>query len=193
MNNWPGRGPGPRLPWPRRARAAGVIAVMAAGAVLAAACSSSPSSTGAGGPPNSAGSGVAYSQCVRSHGIPNFPDPDSSGQIPKETGQQLGVSDSVLAAATQACSRLNPANLLLLNPAQQRQAMSDGLKIAQCLRAHGVPKFPDPTMGPDGPRWVISISRDNFDPHSPQFMAKGRACLHELPAGAPLPAVRLTS
>ena len=192
MNNCPGRGLGHQSPRLRRAPVAAVITVMA-GVALLAACSSSPSSLGAGGPPHSGGSGVAYSQCVRSHGIPNFPDPDSSGQIPKETGQQLGVSDSVLAAATQACSRLNPANLLLLNPAQQRQAMSDGLKIAQCLRAHGVPKFPDPTMGPDGPRWVISISRDNFDPHSPQFMAKGRACLHELPAGAPLPAVRLTS
>src|SRR5215471_6733632 len=100
MNNCPG-GLGHRPLRLRRARAGVVIAVMAAAAVLAAACSSSPSSTGAGGPPNSGGSGVAYAQCVRSHGIPNFPDPDSSGQIPKETGQQLGVSDSVLAAATQ--------------------------------------------------------------------------------------------
>ena len=189
MNNCPGHGLGHRSPRLRRARAAAVITATAGMALLAAACGSSPSSTNAGRSPKAA-SWVAYAQCVRAHGVPNFPDPDSSGQIPKETGQQLGVSDSVLASATQACANLNPANQLLMNPAEERQAMSDGLKISQCLRARGVPKFPDPTLTSDGPRWIISLSRDNFDPHSPEFMAKGRACLHELPAGARLPGTR---
>ena len=111
MNNCPGRGPGPRPPWPRRARVAAVITVMAAAALLAAACGGSPSSTGSGGSPNAGGSAnspsaVAYSQCMRSHGVPNFPDPDSSGQIPKEAQtQQLGVSDSRFQAAQAACQR----------------------------------------------------------------------------------------
>jgi hypothetical protein len=131
---------------------------------------------------------------VRSHGIPNFPDPDSSGQIPKETARQLGVSDSVLASATYACRNLNPANkAVVLSPAQQRQVLSNGLKVARCMRAHGVPKFPDPTMGPDGPSFVVSISRDNFSPSSPQILAKGRACIRELPAGARLPSLTVTS
>jgi hypothetical protein len=124
---------------------------------------------------------------VRSHGIPNFPDPNSSGQVAKETAQQLGVSDSVLAAATHACAYLNPANKLLLSPAQQRQVMSNGLKLAQCLRAHGVPNFPDPTIGPNGPRFVINTSRDHINLHSPQIIAKGHECLRELAAGARLP------
>jgi hypothetical protein len=161
---------------------------MAAMALLAAACSSSsPSSTGADGPPNAGGTGVAYSQCVRSHGIPSFPDPDSSGQVPKQTAQQLGVSLSVFASATHACAQLNPGNKLLLSPAQQRQVLSNGLTLARCLRSHGVPTFPDPTMGPNGPRFVISTSRDNFNVNSPQIAAKGHECLRELPAGAQLP------
>jgi hypothetical protein len=199
MNNCPGRGLGHRSPRLRRARVVAVITATAGVALLAAACGGSPSSTGAGGSPNAGGSAnspsaVAWSQCVRSHGIPNFPDPNSSGQVPKETAQQLGASDSALRTATAACARLDPYNQsVVLSPAQQRQVLSDGLKVAQCMRSHGVPKFPDPTMGPDGPRYLVSTSRDGFSPSSPQILAKGRACIHELPAGTRLPSLTVTS
>ena len=195
MNNCPGRGRGPRLPWPRRARVAAVITVMAAATVLAAACSGSPSS--AGGSPNAGGSAtspsaVAWIQCVRSHGVPEFPGPDSSGQIPKITsGQQVGVSDSRLDAAQGTCQDLWPYQSP--TQAQQRQQLTGDLKFAQCMRSHGVPGFPDPTTGPDGPRFVISVSRDGFDPHSPQILAKAHACQHVLPAGAGLPSVTVSS
>jgi hypothetical protein len=191
MNNGPGRGRGHRSPRPRRARVAAVITVMAAAALLAAACSSSPSSTGSGGSPNAGGStnspsAVTYTRCVRSHGIPNFPDPDSSGQIHKETGQQLGVSDSVLRAATAVCANLNPNNAQG-SPAQQRQQLTDDLKFAQCMRSHGLPNFPDPTNSDGRVEFVISVSRDGFDPHSPQILAKARECQHVLPPGSQLP------
>jgi hypothetical protein len=64
--------------------------------LLAAACSDGPSSTGSGG--SSAGgsagspSAIAYSSCMRSQGVPNYPDPDSSGQLPKGDAQHYGVS-----------------------------------------------------------------------------------------------------
>ena len=35
-----------------------------------------------------------FAQCVRSHGVPNFPDPGSGGQVPKADPQQLGVSSA---------------------------------------------------------------------------------------------------
>jgi uncharacterized membrane protein len=66
-----------------------IAAAMVAVGVLAllAACSGSPSSASSGGSPTGGGSanapsGVSYSQCMRSHGVPNFPDPstDSQGQ-----------------------------------------------------------------------------------------------------------------
>jgi hypothetical protein len=193
MNNCPDRGRGPRWPWPRRARVAAVITVMAA-ALLAAACSGSPSSTGSGGSPTAGGSAnsqlVAYSRCVRSHGIPDFPDP-ASGDIPKETAQQLGVSDSVLRAATGACADLWPYQAR--TQAQQRQQLTDDLKFAQCMRSHGVPNFPDPTSSDGRVEFVISVSRDGFDPHSPQILAKARGCEHVLPAGSGLPSVTVSS
>jgi hypothetical protein len=45
---------------------------------------------------------------MRLHGVANFPDPDSSGQLPKRTPQQLGVSSSQFEAAETACRHLLP-------------------------------------------------------------------------------------
>jgi Secretory lipase len=46
---------------------------------------------------------------MRSHGVPDYPDPDSSGQLPKPSPAnetQLGVSDSQFNAAQAACQHL---------------------------------------------------------------------------------------
>jgi hypothetical protein len=196
MSNCPGRGPGLRPPWPRRARVAAIVTVMAAAALLAAACSGSPSSTGPGGSPIAGGSAtsqlVAYTQCMRSHGVPDYPDPDRSGQLPKITAaSQVGVSDSRLTAAEGACQALWPYRPP--TQAQQQQQLTDDLKFAQCMRSHGVPKFPDPTTSDGRVEFVISVSRDGFDPHSSQILAKARACEHVLPAGTGLPSVTVSS
>jgi hypothetical protein len=174
----PGRGPGPRQPWPGRAQVAAVITGVAAAALLAAACSGSPSMTGPGGSPNAGGSAipasaVAYSRCVRSHGIPNFPDPDSSGQIPKETAQQLGVSDSVLRAATGVCSGLNPYNSSGSQPAAGAQTIAERLSFSRCMRSHRVPSFPDPNSTGD-------YDLRGIDPRSPVFKSAAVTCLRVL-------------
>ena len=185
MNN----GPGPRPRWPGWLQVAAVITVMAA-ALLSAACGGSPSSTGSDGSPNAGGSAnslvpVAYSRCMRSHGIPNFPDPNSSGQIPKEEILQLRVSTSVLQTAQRACQRLWPYQAP--TQAQLQQQLTDDLKFARCMRSHGVPNLPDPTNSDGRAEFVISVSRDGFNPHSPQILAKARECQHVLPPGSPLP------
>jgi hypothetical protein len=177
MNNCPGHGHGPRRPWPRRARPEAVITVMAATALLAAACGGSPSSAGFGGSPNAGGSAnsqaLAYSRCVRSHGIPNFPDPDSSGQIPKEKILQLGVSDSRLRAATGACTHLNPYSSSGSQPTAGAQTIAERLSFSRCMRAHGVPNFPDPND-------TGNYDLHGIDPHSPVVKSAALTCLHVL-------------
>jgi hypothetical protein len=74
----------PRRAWPPAARTAAAIIATAALALLAAACGGSPSSAGSGGSPDggasaSSPSAVAYSSCLRSHGVPNYPDPGGGG------------------------------------------------------------------------------------------------------------------
>jgi hypothetical protein len=74
--------------------------------------------------------------------VPDFPDPDSSGQITKQAIEQLGVSNSAFNAAQKACQKLWPYNSP--SQAQQRQQLTDDLKFAQCMRSHGLPGFPTP-------------------------------------------------
>ena len=110
----------PRRAWLRTARFAAVSVATAGLALLAVACAS-PSSAGTGGSSNAAVAAkmqsannrsadlqmvLAYSRCMRSHGVPNFPDPGSSGQVPKESVQQLEVSDARLQTAQEACLHL---------------------------------------------------------------------------------------
>jgi hypothetical protein len=142
------------------------IIAAAALALLAAACSGSPSSAAAGGSPNagdssSSPSAVSYSACMRSHDVPNYPDP-SGGQLPKGDAQAFGVSSSVFSAAQSACQHLLPpagsfeeqASLCMqvgdCPPAVVQQMLTTDRKFAQCMRSHGVPDWPDPTIGPQG-------------------------------------------
>jgi hypothetical protein len=111
------------------ARYGGVFAaaLMASIALLVSACTSNsggprvayvgstatqgnPSSIGAGRSSNAGGSQtsqlLAFARCMRSHGVPNFPDLNSSDKFPG--AQQLGVSSSQYQAAMNACQHLLP-------------------------------------------------------------------------------------
>jgi hypothetical protein len=164
------------------------MTVIAAASLLAAACSSgSPSSAGSGGSPNAGGSAnsssaVAYSRCVRSHGVPDFPDPDSNGQIPKEAVVPAlrGVSESRAKAATNACANLNPAGQG--GPTLTAQEQQDYLKAAACMRSHGITNFPDPTF--PGGRVNLSIP-SSIDTKSRQFTQAAQTCTKLIPAGLP--------
>jgi hypothetical protein len=192
--------------WPPSARAAAII-ITAALAVPAAGCSGSPSAAGSGGsaerrstrPP----SAVAYSACVRSHGVPNFPDPDSSGNLPKGDAQHFGASTSQFQAARTVCQHLLPNDGGAINASSISQCMMAGdcprvlvqqvlteeRNFAQCMRSDGVPTWPDPSIDSQGrPVFAISISKLGFDPYSTQVWAKGNQCSHLMPGLPGLPA-----
>jgi hypothetical protein len=127
------------LEWPRRA---GFLAGVAGVALLAAACGGSPSSATGGSAYQQA---LPFAQCMRSHGIGNFPDPDTSGNFDTSSIPASPQYD----AAQRTCVRLHPYNMVLA-PQQQAHLMSEALKFARCMRAHGVPNFPDPTQNNTG-------------------------------------------
>ena len=177
---------------PSTARTAVAIIAAAGLALLATACGGSPSSTGSGGSSNAGGAAnqreVAYSQCMRSHGVPNFPDPSGSGGVPKETAQQLGVSNSQLQAAQNACQHLLPnTGNIDDNPAALHQWWSQMLHFARCMHSHGVPNWPDPSPYPQDPvRPTFNLHATGIGFHlgaqpgnivnSPQIEAKVRQC-----------------
>ena len=157
-------------------------------ALLAAGCAGSPSShvaqigttatqssTSSNSPAASArqNGGLAFSGCMRSHGVSQFPDPDSSGAIPKITMQQLGVSSSRFQAAQSGC-----AHLLRSTNTQVQQTRNGMLDFARCLRSHGVRNWPDPTTDSTGQAVFDLHARIN--PDTPQMDAKSGRCSHLL-------------
>ena len=182
------------------ARTAAAIIAAAGLALLAAACSSSPSSTGSSGSPDPGGSSpppsaVAFASCMRSHGVPNFPDPSGSGALPKTSPQRLKVSSSQFQTAQGACQHLLPSTVTnsalqqceaagICTRAETQLMLNAGLRFAACMRSHGLPKWPDPTSDSQGRvAFAISVSKDGFDPHSPRIEAKANECGHLMPGG----------
>ncbi len=186
-----------QLPSPARTVAVLAVAVLA---LSAAACGGRPSATGPAGSSNAAvaasSPAVSYSHCMRSHGVPNFPDPGSGGSLPKGTAQQFGVSSAQLEAAELACHHVLPGTGDLLStaslqqcyqthvcaPVLVQQALSAGRKFARCMRSHGVPNWPDPTIQPGGgaPLYYIRVSR----PPAPPVAAAISACERLQPTGS---------
>jgi hypothetical protein len=153
---------------------------MAALALLAEACGGSPSSTVADGASSAAGSSntqwLAYSQCMRTNGLPGFPDPSSSGKPRFPTAQQLGVSGSRFQAAESSCQHLQPGGG---GPTQaQVQQYRDSMLIyARCMRAHGISNFPDPDS-----RGHVNVGPGTgVDVNTPQFQAAYRVCVPRQP------------
>jgi hypothetical protein len=140
-------------------------------------------------------SAIAYSGCMRAHGVPNFPDPDSKGNLRAVAPLQLGVSTSRYQAAEHACQQVLPAGGSLQQQTQQclltgdcpqalvRQLLTVERKYAQCLRSHGIPSWPDPAVSPKGGRPVFDLSGAGLDPRSTaysrdssQFGSNDRQC-----------------
>jgi hypothetical protein len=125
------------------------LATIATGGALAiAACGASRSTPSHGG---SVRTGfLAYSACMRSHGVPNFPDPSSGGGIHLTVGSINPFSPSVKSAQAR-CHKLLPGG----GPPQgvSEQQKERLVRTAECMRSHGVTGFPDPTtMPPTNPK-----------------------------------------
>jgi hypothetical protein len=161
-----------------------MLAVTAGIALLAAACGGSPSSAASGGSsaasggsPNAQGSAqsqqLAFARCMRARGVTDYPD--SGGPIQASPGSDLDPSNPTYRAARQTCQSLQPtANL---NPAQQAQANADALKFSECMRNHGITKYPDPQGGIGG-NSTVNLTGLGIDLNSPQFRAAQQACRH---------------
>jgi hypothetical protein len=118
---------------------------------------------------------VAYSQCIRSHGVPNFPDPvqtPSGGYGYRTAG--IDPNSAAFQGALQACKALpSPWNSTgqQLSPAQQQA----WLTWAQCIRAHGLPDFPDPTFSGS------EVHDSGVGSSSPQLQQAMDACKSQQP------------
>jgi hypothetical protein len=162
---------------PRRAAAGLLTALLAGTALLAAACGG-----GSAGSAGSAGSSpyakaLAYTQCMRSNGVANYPDPNSKGQILMQPNNGLDYGSPQLAHAAKACAKLAPK--ITISAQQRQQVLSQGLKWAACMRAHGITNQPDPSTADGG----VSVTITKAEANLPQFPAAEQACRSLSPGG----------
>jgi hypothetical protein len=147
--------------------------VAAIGSIPSAGPSSSPS----------AGQGIrAFSECMRAHGIKDFPDPDSGGgiDIHGQPGSDLDPNNPLFRSAQRACQSLMPTP----TAEQQQEFMQQALKFSQCMRAHGISDFPDPKSHGGGIEiGVQKGSGTDLNPNNPLFRSAQEACKHYLPGG----------
>ena len=163
-------------------------------ALLAAACGGGSSGSGVANLGSSSKSGgdsssqtaskkadaLAYSRCMRSHGISDFPDPNSKGQISISAGpgSDMDPNSPQWQSAQKACKALEPSPG---TPAQQAGRRAAALKYSKCMRSHGISDFPDPNSS--GGLEVQAAPGGDLDPNNPQFKTADRACKHLLPGG----------
>jgi hypothetical protein len=137
---------------------------------------------------------------MRAHGVPNFPDPDIKGMPAPAGPRQLGVSPALYQVAEQTCRPFLPAGGSLQQQTQRcvlygecpqvlvQQLLTVERQWAQCLRSHGVPNWPDPTISAKGGRPVFDLTGAGIDPQSAdtsQVLAKEAACRHQVGGSVP--------
>ena len=84
---------------------------------------------------------MKFAECIRAHGVSDFPDPDAKNDF--EYG--VSVTPAVWKQATTACKDLQPPGTLSAKRTPKQQSAS--LRFAQCIRDNGVKDFPDPVNG----------------------------------------------
>jgi hypothetical protein len=169
----------------RLRRPAGLLAAALACLALMAAACSSPAKTGTSAAPaggSARHSELAYSQCMRAHGITDFPDPSAQGGLDLNggPGSDLNPSSPQFKAANNACKSLLPPQRAM-SPAQQAAARAQALKYARCMRAHGISDFPDPDS--HGGIALKPSPGGDLDPNNPLYQAADKACQHYQPGG----------
>jgi hypothetical protein len=118
---------------------------------------------------------------MRSNGVTDFPDPGSDGQFGTISAQ---LEDSpAFGTSYDTCKHLLPDR----GVSKAQQDLAQLLKFAQCMRSHGVPTYPDPSVDPYssiGNTAVNALKQAGVNSHSPQVQAAVQACERADPVGS---------
>ena len=165
------------------------VLILSFGALIAA-CGSSSNNNPASASNRARGysQALAFSRCMRAHGVSNFPDPTNSGG-----GIQLSIGGSgvnprtpAFQAAQNGCKHLLPNGGPSSGHASA-QAIAHLRQVSECMRAHGISGFPDPTTSPPSPGtpgYGVVMGQDgaflaipnSIDVRSPAFQQAAAAC-----------------
>jgi hypothetical protein len=187
----------------RRLTLGPVLAALGAVSCLAlAGCGSTDAASGtvtdaaspAGKSPQQA---LQFAECMRAHGVSNFPDPTGQGiQIAPSSG--INPFSPAFRTAQTDCKRFLPNGGQ--PPVTSPGSRAAALAFAKCMRTHGVSNFPDPlTTAPSSPPAgavaIIELRGMAFElgpgisPGSPAFQQAATDCGIRLPKGPNVKAI----
>jgi hypothetical protein len=154
------------------------LAILAVAAVTLGGCGAT-TRTSAQAPSAGAPGALAFSECMRAHGVSGFPDPGAASSGPADTIGGIAIPSSidlqapVVAAALHTCQ---PIISRAIAP-QGRPPITPQLKAkligqAQCMRSHGIP-VQDPTFPASG---GIAVTDAGVNPQSPAYIHARTVC-----------------
>jgi hypothetical protein len=154
-------------------------AAIAAATVIAACGSNSSGSSSSGGHPTQAQiqqeqqDAVRFADCMRSHGVPSFPDPTTS---PREFKNAFNTQSPAFQSAATACRHLLPGGGRPSQSAAPGQAQIAALlAFARCLRSHGFANFPDPSSSGQLTHEMLANAGINL--HQPAVLQAADTCV----------------
>jgi len=121
---------------------------------------------------------IGFAACMRRHGEPDYPDPtvgpngEPTEHLSSSSNPALDPSTPQFQAAERTCLAKQPPESPVLKQATAADQHQE-LRFAACMRTHGVPKFPDPTMVPNG--FELQLP-PHTNPNSRLFVAAQRTC-----------------
>jgi len=119
---------------------------------------------------------VKFVDCMQKHGVQAQLGQGGRGvSIGGGPNSTANPGSPQFQAAQKACQKFLPGGgPPTLSPAQEAQERTELLALAQCMRKHGYPNFPDPDS--QGAFDFGSSSTPSIDPSSPQFQSAMSAC-----------------
>lgn len=151
-----------------RNAALGLVAITCALVIAACGSSQHPNHMNASGYSKL----LRYSDCMRSHGVSNFPDPEDGGYPLRTAG--VNRQAPAFESATVNCAKLRPGRVNEPAPITSRQVY-EMAKKARCIRKHGFPNFPDPTLASGGHLFTNSPGTA-WNPMAPAEINARKAC-----------------
>jgi hypothetical protein len=127
-----------------------VLAAVGCSAALVACGSSGKSGTGVAS--SRYAQALRHADCMRSHGVPSFPDPSANG-APNGPGSGISLASPAFRSAVEACRALAPDGAAVPKLTEGQKLIA--LKFSQCMRAHGVKNYPDPQFSAMGYRLTL--------------------------------------
>ena len=170
-----------------RLGAPGVVAAVLLASIAAGCGGNSPSSsaTNAASAAHAQGPGAdayRFSACMRSHGLPSFPDPivhtsssaggNSASVGIRITGQVKG--SPAWKSAMSACRHILPQGPSNQSSEEHHPPTQALVVFAQCLRTHGFPRFPDPNA--QGQLSMEMVTAAGINLHTPALLTAAKGC-----------------